>query len=257
MIVPVLVGWAALAVALALLWWHQRSTRDATSVDVAWSMGLAALASYYPWLVEGDPTRRAVVATLGVLWAGRLAWHLLTDRVLGHEEEDGRYRALREHAGEHEQTVFFFFYQGQAAIAVLFSLPMLAAMRGGPLGPLAWVGVAVWAIAVGGETIADRQLAAFRADPSTKGRVYRRGLWRYSRHPNYFFEWLHWWAYVLISGGAWLSWIGPVGMLLFLFRVTGIPYTEKQALRSRGEAYREYQRTTSVFVPWPPKEEAS
>jgi steroid 5-alpha reductase family enzyme len=111
----------------------------------------------------------------------------------------------------------------------------------------------LWAGAVLGETVADRQLAGFRADPANRGAVCRRGLWRLSRHPNYFFEWVQWWAYVLIGRGAPLTLIGPAAMLVFLFRVTGIPYTERQALRSRGEAYREYQRATSAFVPWPPR----
>lgn len=186
----VLIGWGVLAVCLALLWARQVSTRDATSVDVAWSAGLAALALLYPWLVEADPARRVLVSALGFVWAFRLAWFLLTDRVLKHTGEDGRYKAMREHFGARAQPVFFLFYQGQAAVAVLFSLPMLAAMNGGPLGPLAWAGVAVWFIAVAGETTADRQLAAFRADPTTKGQVCRRGLWKYSRHPNYFFEWV-------------------------------------------------------------------
>jgi steroid 5-alpha reductase family enzyme len=82
------------------------------------------------------------------------------------------------------------------------------------------------------------------------------GLWRFSRHPNYFFEWLHWCAYVLIGHGAWITWLGPIGMLWLLTRVTGIPHTERQALRSRGDAYRAYMRTTSAFVPWPPRREA-
>jgi steroid 5-alpha reductase family enzyme len=111
----------------------------------------------------------------------------------------------------------------------------------------------VWTVAVTGESVADAQLARFRTDPVNKGMVCSDGLWRYSRHPNYFFEWAHWWAYVLIGGGAALTWLGPVAMLVFLFRITGIPYTEKQALRSRGDAYRDYQETTSVFFPWPPK----
>jgi steroid 5-alpha reductase family enzyme len=114
-------------------------------------------------------------------------------------------------------------------------------------------GVIVWLIAVAGETIADRQLARFRRDPANRGQVCRAGLWRYSRHPNYFFEWVHWLSYVLIGHGEWLTWIGPVGMLLFLFRVTGIPYTEMQALKSRGDRYREYQSTTNVFFPWFPR----
>jgi steroid 5-alpha reductase family enzyme len=253
MIGMVLVGWAVLAFGMALLWARQLRTRDATSVDVAWSAGIALLTVYYAWVGEGDAARRVLVAALGSIWAGRLAYHLLTNRVLGNAEEDGRYRAMRAHWGERAPAGFFFFYQGQAIAAVLFSLPILAAMRGGALGWVAWAGVFVWVLAVAGETIADRQLARFRADPANRGVVCRNGLWRVSRHPNYFFEWVHWWTYVLVGGGALLTWIGPVFMLLFLFRLTGIPYTEMQAIQSRGEAYRDYQRTTSPFFPWPPK----
>jgi steroid 5-alpha reductase family enzyme len=253
MIRLVLSAWAVLAVVLAVLWFRQLRTKDATSVDVAWSAGLVFLAALYPWFVPGDPWRRGLVAALGGVWALRLAWYLLSDRVLRHTEEDGRYKAMREELGSKAPLVFFFFYQGQAAVAVLFSLPMLAAMQGPALGPLALVGVLVWLVAVGGEAVADTQLARFRANPLNKGRVCQYGLWRYSRHPNYFFEWVHWWSYVLIGAGSPLTWIGPVAMLVFLFRLTGIPYTEMQAVRSRGDAYREYQATTSVFIPWPPK----
>jgi steroid 5-alpha reductase family enzyme len=207
-------------------------------------------------MVEGDPLRRTLVGVLGAIWALRLAWYLLTDRVLRAEHEDGRYRAIREYFGSKADLFLFFFYQGQAGVALLFSLPMLAAMRGGPLDRFAVAGVAVWVTAVVGESIADRQLARFRADPTNSGQVCQVGLWRYSRHPNYFFEWVHWWSYVLIARGAPLAWIGPVVMLLFLFRLTGIPHTEQQAIRSRGERYREYQRTTSIFVPWPPRRRA-
>ncbi len=249
----VLLGWAVLALALFALWLRQLKTKNATSVDVAWSAGLAFLALLYPWFSDGDVWRRVLVSALGTVWALRLAWYLLTDRVLKHAEEDGRYKAMRAELGPRAPLVFFLFYQGQAAVAVLFSLPIFAAMQGAELGPLAILGVVVWMVAVTGESIADGQLARFRADPGNKGTVCRDGLWRYSRHPNYFFEWVHWWAYVLIGGGAALTWLGPVAMLAFLFRVTGIPQTEKQALRSRGDAYRNYQKTTSVFIPWPPK----
>lgn len=250
-------GWMVLAVALILLWVRQLATRNATSVDVAWSAGLAFLAVFFMWFVDGDPGRRILVGSLGSIWALRLAWYLLTDRVLKYQEEDGRYRAMRAYWGSRAAPLSFLFYQAQAIAAVLFSLPMLAAMRGGSLGPMAWAGVAVWIMAVGGETVADQQLARFRAEPTNRGVVCQTGLWRYSRHPNYFFEWIHWWAYVLIGGGAVLTWIGPVAMLIFLFRLTGIPYTEMQAIRSRGDAYRAYQRTTSVFFPWRPKVDVS
>ena len=114
----------------------------------------------------------------------------------------------------------------------------------------------IWLIAVSGESLADWQLSAFRHDPANAGQVCQRGLWRYSRHPNYFFEWLHWWAYVCLAAGSpWggLALAGPAAMLYFLLKVTGVPPTEAQALKSRGDAYRQYQRTTSVFFPWPPQ----
>ncbi len=124
------------------------------------------------------------------------------------------------------------------------------------LGPGEIAGIALWLAAIAGETLADRQLAQFRAKPANRGKTCRAGLWRYSRHPNYFFEWLHWWSYVLMGinvSNGWVTLIGPVVMLFFLFYITGIPHTEKQAVASRGDDYREYQRTTSMFFPWPPK----
>ncbi len=250
----VLTGWLILALGLAVLWLHQRRTRDATSVDVAWSAGLALLSIGYAIFLDADLARRVLVGGLASVWAIRLAHFLLTERVLKASEEDGRYQAMRSHWGGRAQPYFFLFYQGQALVAVLFSLPILAAMQNGPLNTWSYLGVFVWVVAVGGETIADRQLAAFRNDPTNKGQVCRVGLWRYSRHPNYFFEWVHWWTYVLIGQGTPLTWLGPVLMFLFLFRLTGIPYTEQQALRSRGDRYRQYQRSTSVFFPWFPKE---
>src|ERR1700761_3046303 len=139
----------------------------------------------------------------------------------------------------------FFFFQIQAVGSVLFAVPMLIAARSrAPLGVLDFLGVAIWLIAIGGEATADRQLAAFRRDEANRGAVCQRGLWHYSRHPNYFFEWLHWWAYVALAANAplgWLTLIGPLAMLYFILFVTGIPPTEAQSLKSRGEKYREYQ----------------
>lgn len=246
-------GWGALAVLMAALWARQLRTRNATSVDVAWSFGLAILTVLYVVVADVPLARRLFVGALALGWSLRLAIFLLRHRVLGHPEEDGRYRALREHWGPAAGRNFFWVYQAQAAVAVVFSLPILGAMPGGPLDGWAVAGLLVGVAAVAGETLADRQLAAFRAAAANRGRVCRIGLWKYSRHPNYFFEWTHWWAYVLIGHGAWLTWLGPVVMLVFLFRISGIPYTEKQALKSRGDAYRAYQRSTSVFVPWFPR----
>jgi steroid 5-alpha reductase family enzyme len=246
-----LFGWGALAAAMALLWLRQLWTSNATSVDAAWSAGMGLLAAGYALLSSGDPGRRFLTGGLAVVWAARLAWHLISDRVLG-RPEDGRYRAMREHWGPRAPLYFFLFYQGQAIVATLFSVPILAAMRSGPLDAWATAGTCLWLGAVGGETAADHQLARFRSDPGNKGRTCRAGLWRFSRHPNYFFEWIHWFSYVLIGHGTWLTWLGPALMLLFLYRLTGIPYTEQQSLRSRGDDYRAYQRETSAFFPWFP-----
>ena len=248
----------AAAAALAVLvgaWAIQLRTRNAATADVCWTVLVAGGVAALGVAGEGDPWRRLLVAALAAVWAARLGFYLVTDRVLGTTEEDGRYRALREHWGASAPRNFLFLYLGQGVVAALFLAPLWAAMQGGPLDGWAAAGVVVWAVAVGGETLADRQLARFRADPATRGRVCDVGLWRYSRHPNYFFEWLHWWAYVLIGHAAPLTFLGPAAMLLFLFRITGIPYTERRALASRGDRYRAYQRTTSVFVPWPPRQD--
>jgi len=164
---------------------------------------------------------------------------------------------LKENWGAKAQTKMFWFYQLQAAGSLLFALPMLIASGSTqPLGIFDFLGIVIWITAIGGELIADRQLSRFRLDPHQRGAVCQRGLWRYSRHPNYFFEWLHWWAYVCLAVNApwgWLTLFGPLLMLHFILNVTGIPPTEAQAMKSRGEAYRDYQRTTSAFFPWPPK----
>ena len=121
-----------------------------------------------------------------------------------------------------------------------------------------WFGFILWLVALGGETLADRQLAGFKADPSNRGKVCRTGLWRSSRHPNYFFEWLVWVSLFVVALPApwgWITIFAPALMLFFLLRVTGIPYTEQQSLRSKGDAYRAYQRTTNAFFPWFPKKE--
>jgi steroid 5-alpha reductase family enzyme len=235
------------------LWAVQLRTRDAATIDVGWTVLVAAGAVAAAALSEGDPARRALVAGLAAAWALRLGLYLVRDRVLSGRGEDGRYRALRERWGEAAPRNFLLLYLAQAVVAALFVMPLWAAMQGGPLDGWAAAGVLVWLVAVGGEWLADRELARFRADPANRGAVCRSGLWKYSRHPNYFFEWVHWWVYVLIGHAAPLTLLGPLAMLLFLFRVTGIPYTERQAVKTRGGAYRAYQASTSAFVPWPPR----
>ena len=241
---------------MAALWALQVQTRDASHVDVGWAYLLGFLALLDAALGGGSAAHRALIAVLGGVWSLRLGTYLLVNRVLG-KEEDGRYRELRRRWGDRANSRFFVFFQAQALLDVVFSVPfLLVAFDGGALGPLQWAGVALWLVGMLGEAAADRQLASWRADPANRGLTCRAGLWRTSRHPNYFFEWLIWVAFALVALPApygWLGLVAPALLLFFLFRVTGIPATEAQALRSRGEDYRSYQRETSVFVPWFPR----
>ena len=255
---PILILMAVLLSLVCLFgWWWQCRTHNAGHADVIWIFGLGTTALVYLLVGDGDWIPRVVAGGLVLVWSLRLGVHVAR-RVFAETEEDGRYQAMREALGERIHVFHFFFFQGQGLLAWLFALPFAAiAANGGEASP-AWIvaGALVGILALSGEALADRQLANWRADPANRGYTCRRGLWRYSRHPNYFFEWLHWFSYPLLAAGSpwqgWL-WLAPVLMLVFLWFVTGIPYTERQALKTRGEDYRDYQRTTSPFIPWRPK----
>ena len=224
-------------------------------VDIAWSFGFLPIVLGFAALAHGDPGRRWLMAGMAGLWSIRLASHLGI-RVIGHHpQEDVRYVRLRADwgaAARHQSLVFFAFQAAiLAGLSAVFLVPCLNPRPG--ITPLEWSGVAVWLVALAGESLADRQLRNFRANPANRGKVCRAGLWNHSRHPNYFFEWLVWVGFFLFawdSSGGCFTVFGPGVMLFFLLRVTGIPLTEELSVHSKGDAYREYQRTTSAFVPW-------
>ena len=247
--------WAVMAAVMALGWLWERRRRNAGHVDVLWALGVGGSAVAIASVGDGAPLTRMLLALLGGAWGLRLAAHL-AHRVVS-ESEDGRYAHLRTH-WHGSGWKFFLFFQLQALLVPLFALPFVAVARNPVAGVTAWTvaGVAIWLGAVAGEAIADRQLARFRANPSNRGRTCRDGLWGWSRHPNYFFEWLHWLAYVALAVGsplAWLAWAGPVLMYVFLRWLSGIPFTEAQSLRTRGQDYADYQRSTPMFFPRPPR----
>lgn len=256
--------WIQLGVALLfavllmnVMWLIQRRTNNAGIVDVAWSFGIGAVVIGLALVTPGEGLRRLLIALMTGVWSVRLGMHLV--QRMGREEEDGRYQDLREWAGERQQFVLWAFFMVQATWVVLFSLPQYAVLHNtAPLGIFDILAVLVFLTSLIGEGIADAQLARFKQEPNSQGKTCRRGLWKYSRHPNYFFEWLHWFAYPLLAVGigawAWLTLLGPLVMLYFLLKVTGIPPTEARALKSRGDDYRDYQRTTSAFFPWFPAE---
>lgn len=251
----VLLIWLLSSVAMLATWLLALRTRNIGYVDVVWAGAMAVSALLAGSLGSGGELPRMLVAMFGGVWGARLCLHLLR-RVL-REEEDGRYQALRA-AWQGDPRKLFVFFQMQAVVVAVFSIPFVAAAAspGSELDRWMLAAITVWLVSLAGESLADAQLARFRETAGNSGLTCRRGLWAWSRHPNYFFEWLHWFAYVLlaVSGpGLWPSLIGPVLMLAFLYRVSGIPWTEAQALRRRGDDYARYQREVSAFFPWPPR----
>ncbi|MEI6107367.1 MAG: DUF1295 domain-containing protein [Opitutae bacterium] len=251
-------AFAGLAVIFALFYLLARRINNYGIVDIVWSYAFAVLALFYGVGAAGWPVRRAVLATMVALWSLRLGTHLHR-RVMGHHPvEDGRYVQLRrDWAGNFAPKMFGFFQIQAASVVLLGAGFVLICLNPTPaLQPLEIAGLVLWVGALAGEALADAQLAAFKRDAANRSRVCAVGLWRYSRHPNYFFEWLVWVAYfvfALASPHGWIAVIGPVSILFLLVRVTGIPLTEEQSIRSKGDAYREYQKTTSAFVPWFPR----
>ena len=249
---------AVLCTAFAALYLVARRMDNYGIVDIAWSFAFGALAAFYALAASGRPLRRAVIAVMAVIWSGRLGTHLFV-RVMGHHPvEDGRYVQLRKDWTANIGPKMFGFFQMQAVSVVVLGVAVRVVCRNPSptMHPLEISGAALWLVALAGEALADAQLAAFRRAASNRGRVCAAGLWRYSRHPNYFFEWLVWVGYfvfALASPWGWLAAVGPASILWLLLRVTGIPLTEEQAVRTKGDAYRRYQQTTPAFVPWLPK----
>ncbi len=248
------IGTLTVFLIMTALWLLGIRNRNFSYVDIGWSANFAVLALLYATFGEGWPTRKWVIAAMFSLWSLRLAGHL-AKRIIG-EPEEGRYVDLRQRWASNVNGKFFGFFQLQALLNVVLALPLLIACSNPEprLQPLEVLGVAIWLVGLIGESLADGQLAAFKRNPAHRGKVCEVGLWRYSRHPNYFFEWTIWIGYAvfaLASPWGWLALAMPALMLHFLINVTGVKATEEQALRSKGELYREYQKRTSMFIPLP------
>jgi steroid 5-alpha reductase family enzyme len=226
-------------------------------VDVAWGLGFVAVAatSYVLSAGEGDPTRRLLVLALTAVWGLRLAWHIWR-RSRGHGE-DPRYEALLAKApGSRTAYALRQIYLTQALVLWFVSLPLqVAAFETPAPGWLTWVGVAVWAVGLFFEAVGDQQLQRFRADPESRGKVLDTGLWRYTRHPNYFGDACVWWGLSLVAFSAWpgvLTILSPVLMTWLLANGTGKPLLEK-GMASRRPGYDDYVARTSGFFPLPPR----
>lgn len=249
-------GWAISATAFLLTWIACVKLKNYGYLDVIWSYSVALLAPIYAVAGTGLPLRKWLFAAAGTAWSLRLGTYLLRRVCKHHPQEDTRYTTLRQRWPG--PGMFLVFFQVQAVIATLFSLPFLLAAldASSVLHPLEWTGLALALTALAGESLADRQMARFKSDPANRGKVCEAGLWGYSRHPNYFFEALLWVGFSLAALPLTLGWVTlacPLLMLYFLFKVTGIPLTEQHSVQSKGDLYRDYQRRVNAFVPWFPR----
>jgi steroid 5-alpha reductase family enzyme len=250
--------WIALAAAMAFAlagWLVSLVRRDVSIVDSMWSlMFVFSAGTYLLWSGDGG-TRTWLVMTLLLVWAARLAIHI-TWRNWG-EEEDYRYQQIRANNSPNFAFKSLYIVFGlQALLAWFVSLPALAAISGvGNLGPLDALGAGLWLVGVFFEAVGDYQLARFRGDPANQGKVMRSGLWRYTRHPNYFGDFCVWWGFYLIalSAGAWWTILSPLLMSFLLLKVSGVAMLEK-TITLRRPKYADYIASTNAFFPGPPRD---
>lgn len=263
LVLNLLVVLVAAIVYFGLCWLAARRLDNWSIVDVAWAYGFALVGA---WLLAVHfsghrlGAQGLLLAVATIAWSLRLGTHLAV-RVLGHlDREDARYVRMRAEWGDNTPARMAYFYLMQAVALALLSLPLLSACgddASAPLRPVHLAGLAVVVLALVGEAVADAQLAAFRKDPANRGKVCEQGLWGWSRHPNYFCEWLVWVGFALMSYNSaffGLPGLACAGLMYYLLtEVTGVPLTERQMLASRGAAYEDTRRRVSPFWPRPPK----
>lgn len=254
-----------LSILMAVAWIVQQRTGNSGWVDTIWTfaIGLVGVGSAL-WPIEDEPTspRQRLVAVLVAIWCLRLGLHIAvrTASIV----DDPRYAAFAREWGANSARRMFIFLQNQAlaSVPLVFAIFIAAHLRQGSLRWQDYLGTLILIVGVAGEALAAAQLERFRSDPANRERVCDVGLWRWSRHPNYFFEWLCWLAYPVIAFApgypltypwAFATLLAPAFRYWILVHVTGIPPLEEQMLRSRGERYREYQSRTSAFFPRPPR----
>lgn len=253
---------AVLAAALLLFlaksvaWLIQRRMGNGGIVDAIWAWALGGLAVWFAAVGSAPAEVRLTLAAMGGLWGLRLGTHLW--RRNWRAAEDWRYAKFRADWGDQAQAKMFWFFQFQNlfTLALATSAFVPAAYREGSPGPVGLVvAVAILLVAVWGEGLADAQLRRFKADPARRGQVCDVGLWRHSRHPNYFFECVHWLAYLPLAWGSPLwAWtlIAPVVMVGLLLKISGVPLLEAE-MAARKPGYADYMKRTRMLLPWPPR----
>lgn len=238
-------------------WWFGGKIKNYSIVDAMWAAWIGFAGIFYAIFGNGDLSKRVAAGAIAAVWGGRLAYYLQKRIRNHHPKEDSRYQKLREVWKGREKSAFFWFFQAQSVSVLLLSLPYFLVSRdSSPWGIFETLGLTVAVIGLGGEILADHQMSRFKKKDDRYSSVCREGLWKYSRHPNYFFEMVIWIGIYLFACGStwgWVTFFAPVTITFLLLKVTGIPPTEASAVKRKGDAYRDYQRTTSPFIPLPPK----
>ena len=256
---PPLWGLAFVAGSALILWLVSLKTRDVSIIDIFWAPGIAGVVDIAAILGEASGPRVSAALFLVNLWAVRLAAHIFTRRSLPEVGgEDHRYAAMRRQFGPRWwwwSLVQVFLLQ--AILMWFIAAPLVAVMLSSraPMGVLDYLGAGIAATGLLFEALADVQLARFRLDPRNKDKVMDRGLWRWSRHPNYFGESMLWWGFFLLgfaASGAWWLILSPIVVTLLLLQVSGVTQMEDK-IEDRRPAYADYKRRVSAFMPWPPK----
>lgn len=241
---------------MTITWVIQLKNNNAGIVDVTWTYNFALLAYFAFIFGDGLYDRKVLLTSIAILWSIRLGTYLYRRNV--GKPEDVRYAKLRKDWGKAAAVKMLLFFYFQAVFNMILAVPMVLICfnREASLHFNEYLGAAIVVLSIIGEGLADWQLKQFKADPKNKGQVCEKGLWYYSRHPNYFFEWLVWVGFFIFALSAdygYIAIISPVLILWTLLKMTGIPMTEELSVKSKGDLYREYQRTTSAFVPLPKK----
>jgi len=252
-----LLNLAVVLLLTTMLWAVSVMIADTSIVDIFWGAGFVAIAWVTFAVSDAGADRRPLLAVLTTAWGLRLALHLAR-RNLGHGE-DSRYRAMRARHGERwpRRSLWAVFW-AQGLLMWIVSLPVQAGQADATPAGLIWLdalGVVIWCVGFCFEAVGDWQLDRFKADPANRGQVMDRGLWRYTRHPNYFGDCAVWWGLFVIAastGSAWWTVVGPIVMTVLLVRVSGAGLLERTIV-DRRPGYAEYIRRTSGFLPRPPR----
>ncbi|QLY26418.1 DUF1295 domain-containing protein [Bdellovibrio sp. KM01] len=251
-------GLLLMALVMSATWWLGKRWNNFSIVDSVWALSFSLVSGFYVLFAEGWWLRKVVIFAVVSIWSLRLTYFLSRRIYSHHPAEDSRYRTLREEYGANLGWRFYLFFQYQGVSVVLLSLLFLEPLNNSTphLTVLEWCGIAVSLVSLVGESIADAQAQKFKSNPENQRKVCDVGLWKYSRHPNYFFESMIWWGFYIAAlgtPGAAYTIFAPLFILFILVKVTGIPPSEAQALQKRGDAYRAYQARTSAFIPWFPR----